>query len=108
MEQIETPKKVSVSNGMIGDDQAIFVKQLKAKGYSYGLIVRLAIDALPLEGEVGYKQYSFMTKRIADTVVSQEAKQKLEDYCERNKISISQGVRDGLHLLAQDGLLGGD
>jgi len=109
MEEIELiTKKVSVANGMIGDDQAVFVRKLKDKGYSYGLIVRLAIDALPSEGSVGYKHNGFMTKRIADTVVSQEAKQKLEAYCERNKISISQGVRDGLHLLSQDGLVGGD
>ena len=98
-------KKYSVSNGMIGDDQAIFVKKLRDKGYTYGLIVRLAIDTLPAEGSVGYKHQGYMTKHIADTLVSEAEKAKLDEYCQRNGISISQGVRDGLFLLSQNGLL---
>ena len=99
-------KKYSVSNGMIGDDQAIFVKKLRDKGYTYGLIVRLAIATLPTDGfAVGYKHQGYMTKHIADTLVSADEKAKLDEYCTRNGISISQGVRDGLHLLSQNGLV---
>jgi hypothetical protein len=105
MEEEFEPKNVSISNGMIGDEQAVFVRQLKRKGYSYGLIVRLAIDALPLSGSVGYKHNGYMTRRIADTLVTPEEKEKLDRYCSRNNVSISQGVRDGLYLLSQSGLV---
>lgn len=98
-------KKISVANGLIGNEQAIFVRALHQKGYSYGLVVRLAINSLPSSGNVQFKQDGAMSNRIADAVISESDKIKLDEYVTRNKVSISQAIRDGLHILSQNGLL---